>query len=48
MNVSVKAVDVPDGKGGEMRKRILVVTKDFNAGDLIYKVMSEAQMAFGV
>lgn len=38
MNVSVKPIDVPDGKGGQMRKRILVVNKDITAGELIYKV----------
>ncbi|THH15204.1 hypothetical protein EW146_g5225 [Bondarzewia mesenterica] len=37
MNVSTKRVDVPDGKGAIVRKRILVATKDFRAGDVIYK-----------
>lgn len=37
MNVAIETVDVPDGSGNLMRK-VLVVTKDFNAGDLIYKV----------
>lgn len=38
MNVSVKPIDVPDDSGGTIRKRILVVTKDVQAGELIYKV----------
>lgn len=38
MNVQVETVDVPDGKGATMRKKILTVAKDFEAGDLIYKV----------
>lgn len=38
MNVAVNTVDVPDGSGNLMRKKVLVVTKDFDAGELIYKV----------
>jgi mitochondrial import receptor subunit TOM20 len=38
MNVSVDTVDVPDGNGQTMRKKILVVNKDFKAGEIIYKV----------
>jgi len=38
MNVKVDTVDVPDGNGQTMRKKILVVTKDCNAGEVIYKV----------
>ncbi|KAG1752464.1 uncharacterized protein EDB91DRAFT_1102768 [Suillus paluster] len=37
MNVAVETVDVPDGKGGTMSKKVLVVTKDFEAGEVIYK-----------
>jgi hypothetical protein len=38
MNVAVETVNVPDGKGGTMSKKVLVVTKDFNAGEVIYRV----------
>jgi import receptor subunit TOM20 len=38
MNVAVDTIDVPDGSGNLMRKKVLVVTKDFDAGELIYKV----------
>jgi import receptor subunit TOM20 len=38
MNVAVESVNVPDGKGGVMSKKILVATKDFEAGETIYKV----------
>lgn len=38
MNVKVETVDVPDGTGKTMRKKILTVLKDFKAGDVIYKV----------
>lgn len=38
MNVAVETVNVPDGKGGSMAKKILVVSKDFEAGEIIYKV----------
>lgn len=37
MNVAVETVNVPDGKGGSMAKKILVVAKDFEAGEIIYK-----------
>ncbi|KAG0703911.1 hypothetical protein DFH29DRAFT_914666 [Suillus ampliporus] len=37
MNVAVETVNVPDGKGGTMSKKVLVVTKDFEAGEVIYK-----------
>lgn len=37
MNVSVESQDVPDGTGKVMRKKVLVVNKDFEAGDVIYK-----------
>ncbi|KAI0068687.1 hypothetical protein BV25DRAFT_25399 [Artomyces pyxidatus] len=37
MNVSAKVTDLPDGSGGLVRKRVLVVNKDFKAGDVIYK-----------
>ncbi|KAG2156380.1 hypothetical protein DEU56DRAFT_867816 [Suillus clintonianus] len=37
MNVAVETVDVPDGKGGTMSKKVLVVTKDFEAGEVIYQ-----------
>ncbi|KAI0314802.1 hypothetical protein OF83DRAFT_1135181 [Amylostereum chailletii] len=36
-NVSVKAVDAPDANGAVVRKRVLVVNKDFAAGEIIYK-----------
>ena len=38
MNVKIDTVDVPDGNGQTMRKKILVVTKDYDAGEVIYKV----------
>jgi len=40
MNVAVKTVDVPvnDKPGAFTRKKVLVCTKDFEPGDLIYKV----------
>lgn len=38
MHVSTKFVQVPDGNGAIVNKRILVVDKDFRAGDIIYKV----------
>ena len=38
MNVNVNTADVPDGNGQTMRKKILVVNKDFKAGEVIYKV----------
>lgn len=38
MNVKIDTVDVPDGNGQTMRKKILVVTKDCDAGEVIYKV----------
>lgn len=38
MNVAVESASVPDGKGGTMSKKILVVTKDFEAGEIIYQV----------
>lgn len=37
MNVSVESRDVPDGTGNVMRKKVLVVNKDFEVGDVIYK-----------
>ncbi|KAF9226766.1 MAS20-domain-containing protein [Gyrodon lividus] len=39
MNVAVKTVDVPQSTvaGAMMRKKVLVCTKDFQPGDLIYK-----------
>lgn len=37
MNVSVESRDVPDGTGGVIRKNVLVVNKDFEVGDTIYK-----------
>ncbi|KAG1782985.1 hypothetical protein EV702DRAFT_235764 [Suillus placidus] len=37
MNVAVETVNVPDGKGGTMSKKVLVVTKDFKAGEVIYQ-----------
>jgi import receptor subunit TOM20 len=37
MNVAVDTVDVPDGSGNLMRKKVLIVTKDFDAGEVIYK-----------
>ncbi|KAG2155104.1 uncharacterized protein EDB93DRAFT_1239374 [Suillus bovinus] len=37
MNVAVETVNVPDGKGGIMSKKVLVVTKDFEAGEVIYR-----------
>ncbi|KAG1755368.1 hypothetical protein EDB19DRAFT_1891677 [Suillus lakei] len=37
MNVAVETVNVPDGKGGTMSKKVLVVTKDFEAGEVIYQ-----------
>jgi import receptor subunit TOM20 len=37
MNVKVNTVDVPDGNGQTMRKMILTVTKDYKAGEVIYK-----------
>lgn len=40
MNVLVETVDVPDGNGNVMRKKVLQVTKDFAAGETIYKVHS--------
>ncbi|TFY82537.1 hypothetical protein EWM64_g1472 [Hericium alpestre] len=42
MNVSVKSVDAPDGKGAIVRKKALVVAKDFKAGDVIYKELPVA------
>src|ERR1700736_5399397 len=38
MNVKVDTVDVPDGNGQTMRKKILVVTKDCKPGEVIFKV----------
>jgi len=38
MNVKVDTVDIPDGNGQTMRKKILVVTKDCKAGEIVYKV----------
>lgn len=38
MNVAVETIDVPDGKGATMSKKVLVVTKDFEAGEVIYQV----------
>jgi mitochondrial import receptor subunit TOM20 len=38
MNVKIDTVDVPDGNGQTMRKKILVVTKDCDSGEVIYKV----------
>lgn len=37
MNVAVETLNVPDGKGGIMSKKVLVVTKDFEAGEVIYQ-----------
>ncbi|KAH7931323.1 MAS20-domain-containing protein [Leucogyrophana mollusca] len=37
MNVAVETIEVPDGSGNVMRKKVLVAIKDFEAGDLIYK-----------
>ncbi|KIJ20440.1 hypothetical protein PAXINDRAFT_166493 [Paxillus involutus ATCC 200175] len=42
MNVAVKVIDVPQStaeqpSGATMRKKVLVCTKDFQPGDLIYK-----------
>jgi import receptor subunit TOM20 len=38
MNVAVETVNVSDGKGGTMSKKVLVVTKDLEAGEVIYRV----------
>ena len=38
MNVKVDTVDVADGHGQTIRKKILVMTKDCKAGEIIYKV----------
>lgn len=43
MSVTVQNVDVPQVAGGQstdatMRKKVVVCTKDFEPGDLIYKV----------
>ena len=43
MNVAIQNVDVPQVTGGQstggiMRKKVVVCTKDFEPGDLIYKV----------
>ncbi|EGN92041.1 hypothetical protein SERLA73DRAFT_117876 [Serpula lacrymans var. lacrymans S7.3] len=37
MNVAVENLDVPDGTGRLMRKKILVANKDIAAGEVIYK-----------
>ncbi|KAG1806501.1 uncharacterized protein HD556DRAFT_1322289 [Suillus plorans] len=37
MNVAVETINVPDGKGATMSKKVLVVTKDFEAGEVIYQ-----------
>ncbi|KAI0053595.1 hypothetical protein FA95DRAFT_1552084, partial [Auriscalpium vulgare] len=37
MNVSVKPIDVPTSDGKVLRRRALVVNKDFSAGEVIYK-----------
>jgi len=43
MNVAIQNVDVPQVGGGQStgattRKKVVVCTKDFEPGDLIYKV----------
>jgi hypothetical protein len=38
MNVSVAQAAVDVGNGQAAKKNILIVTKDFNAGEEIYKV----------
>lgn len=43
MNVAIQNVDVPQVASGQstgatMRKKVVVCTKDFEPGDLIYKV----------
>lgn len=46
MNVKVETVDVPDGTGKIMRKKILTVLKDFKAGDVIYKVAITSRLIY--
>lgn len=43
MNVAIRNVEVPQESSGQsaaatMRKKVVVCTKDFEPGDLIYKV----------
>jgi hypothetical protein len=38
MNVSTKMIEVADPSGNKVLKRILVVDKDFTAGEVIYTV----------
>lgn len=43
MNVAVQSIDIPQVASGQstgatMRKKVVVCTKDFEPGDLIYKV----------
>lgn len=50
MNVAIQNVDVPQVGGGRstgatMRKKIVVCTKDFEPGDLIYKVSVSSYLA---
>jgi hypothetical protein len=40
MNVEVKFVDAPNAAaGGEKKRRALVATRDFAAGEVIYQVI---------
>jgi hypothetical protein len=38
MNVAVKIVDVVEADGETKKRKVLVATKDFEAGEVIYKV----------
>jgi hypothetical protein len=37
MKVSVKIIDVPDGKGSTQKKKVLIVNEDIPLGSVIYK-----------
>lgn len=45
MNVAAKPVDIESANGAVIRKRVLVTTKDFKAGDVIYTVYSDLQLS---
>jgi hypothetical protein len=39
MNVKTQTVEVTDSSGAKALKRVLIASKDFSSGEVIYKVM---------